>query len=151
MLVGAIRASSRAVAATWLPLQPDPSPRPAPPPLAALLVTSTPAGATILVDGLQYGPTPAALELPVGPHAVVVATPDSIPESRDIELAASGAHLDVALWRAQLSVHTLNAALPGAAIANVMFLGDGRVGLVVSLPGDERQAWTLDPALHFAL
>jgi len=48
-------------------------------------------------------------------------------------------------------VHTLKPALPGAAIADATFLDDGRVGLTISLPGDERQAWTLDPAHHFAI
>jgi hypothetical protein len=61
------------------------------------------------------------------------------------------AALDFFHWRTQPGLHTLMPALPGAAIADTTFLADGWLGLVVTQPGDERQAWTLDPANHFTI
>jgi len=120
-------------------------------PTAALVVTSAPAGASVLVDDHSQSTAPATLTLPLGPHQVVIQAADAIPESRDIQLTADGASLTVPLWRAHPLVHQLKPALPGAAIADATFLDDGRLGLIVTLPGDERQAWTLDPAHHFAI
>jgi len=120
-------------------------------PTAPLVVISSPAGASVLVDGHLQETAPATVALPLGPHQVVIQGADAIPESRDIQLTADGARLTVPLWRAHPLVHTLKPALPGAAIADATFLDDGRLGLIVSLPGDERQAWTLDPAHHVAI
>jgi len=120
-------------------------------PVAPLVVISSPAGASVLIDSHSQGTTPATVALPLGPHQVVIQGADAIPESRDIKLPADGASVSVPLWRAHPLVHTLKPALPGAAIADATFLDDGRLGLIISLPGDERQAWTLDPADHFAV
>ncbi len=120
-------------------------------PVAPLVVISSPAGASVLVDGHSQGAAPATVALPLGPHQVVIQGADAIPELRDIQLATDGASLTVPLWRAHPLVHTLKPALPGAAITDATFLDDGRVGLTISLPGDERQAWSLDPAHHFAV
>ncbi len=40
--------------------------------MGVLLVTSVPNGCTVLVDGKEYGQTPATLRLPAGPHRVAV-------------------------------------------------------------------------------
>jgi dipeptidyl aminopeptidase/acylaminoacyl peptidase len=71
--------------------------------------------------------------------------------SRSIEIGLGHEVLDLQLWRMHPAVKALQPALPGAAIADARFLVDGRLGLVVSLPGEERQAWTLDPANHDAV
>jgi len=121
------------------------------PSTAPLSVTSTPGGATVLVDGQEQGKTPVTLAVAPGHHEVVLRAPDAIDELRSIDVAPEGFRLAVPLWRAHPLAHTLRPALPGAAIADAMFLDDGRVGLTISLPGDERQAWTLNPADHFAV
>jgi len=120
-------------------------------PTASLVVISSPTGASVLIGGHSQETTPATVALPLGPHQVVIQGADAISESRDIQLPADGASVSVPLWRAHPLVHTLKPALPGAAIADATFLDDGRLGLIVSLPGDERQAWTLNPAHHFAV
>jgi len=118
---------------------------------AALGVTSTPGGATVLVDGQEQGKTPMTLAVALGHHEVVLRAPDAIDEPRSIDVAPAGFRLAVPLWRAHPLPHTLRPALPGAAIADATFLDDGRVGLTISLPGDEHQAWTVDPAHDFAV
>jgi hypothetical protein len=77
---------------------------------------------------------------------LAVQHPDAVTETHSIEVGLAHKALDLRLWRVQPTVRALRPALPGAAIADASFLVDGRLGLVVSLPGDERQAWTLDPA-----
>jgi len=121
------------------------------PSAAPLSVTSTPGGATVLVDGQEQGKTPVTLAVAPGHHEVVLRALDAIDESRSIDVAPEGFRLAVPLWRAHPLAHTLKPTLPGAAIADATFLDDGRVGLTISLPGDERQAWTLDPAHHFSV
>src|SRR5206468_4095335 len=74
-----------------------------------------------------------------------------VAEERRVELVTAGATLDVPLWRNHPSMRALRPALPGAQIADATLLPDGRLGLVVGLPGDERQAWTLDPGNHFSI
>jgi hypothetical protein len=123
-----------------------------PPATAALLVvTSSRNGAHVVVDGSDRGTTPGSFSLPPGGHEVRLEAPDTVPAQRHVDLPDTGATLDVRLWRAQPSVAVLKPALPGAAIADASFLADGRLGLIVSLPGDESQAWTLDPTNHFAV
>ncbi len=159
LLVAALGAGVALAAGWWLTagsawplLVRHPASPPAPAELAApLAVISSPAGASVLIDGHSQETTPATVALPLGPHQVVIQGADAIPESRDIKLPADGASVSVPLWRAHPLVHTLKPALPGAAIADATFLDDGRLGLIISLPGDERQAWTLDPAHHFAV
>jgi hypothetical protein len=104
-----------------------------------------------LVDGQPQETMAGSLAIPLGRHNIAVEQGDAVSEHREINLAADGAALDLSLWRTQPVLHTLTPALPGAAIADTTFLADDRLGLVVTLPGDERQAWTLDPANHFTI
>jgi hypothetical protein len=120
-------------------------------PTAGIRVTTNVGDPTVEVDGQPQGTSAGSLTLPLGRHRVVVERPDAVAEEHDIDLTADGAAFDVPLWRAQPVVHTLKPSLPGAAIANASFLADGRLGLIVTLPGDEHQAWTLDPANRFAV
>jgi hypothetical protein len=96
------------------------------------------------------GTTPASLELAPGPHQLTLQAPARSPRSSRLTSArrrearrSPVAGLPV--------VRALRPALHGAQIADATFLADGRLGLVVSLPGDERQAWTLDPSRHFRI
>jgi PEGA domain len=144
-------ASAAGGVAWWRQAMAPPPPVLAIAPTAPLVITSTPDGAHVLVDGTDQATTPASLELAPGPHALTLRAPGAIAEQRQVELGAAGAALDVRLWRARPLVRSLQPTLPGAAIADATFLADGRVGLVAMLPGDERQAWTLDPADHLAI
>jgi len=58
------------------PAAPAPAPLPAPPPEGTVNVVSTwrgsPYWASLRVDGLAYGTTPAVLKLPVGEHSIVL-------------------------------------------------------------------------------
>jgi hypothetical protein len=126
-------------------------------PAATVRVTTNVGDATVLVDSQPRAnaATPqtsaGSLTIPLGRHSIAVEQRDAVSEERDIDLTADGADLDFPLWRRQPVVHTLKPSLPGAAIANASFLTDGRVALIVTLPGDEHQAWTLDPNNHFAI
>jgi hypothetical protein len=145
MLVGSV--------ASWVAATAQRAAPPAEPPAdtAPLALTTTPDGAHVLVDGSDRGTTPTSFSLATGGHNVTLEAPRAVAEQRHLELGEAGATLDVQLWRVQPSVSALKPALPGAAIADATFLADGRIGLVATLPGDERQAWTLEPTNHFAV
>jgi PEGA domain len=121
-----------------------------PPQTAPLQISSVPSGASVLVDGQQLGTTPASLALDPGQHAVVVSAQDAIDESRTVDLDANGSSVALSLWRAHPIVTYLKPPLPGAMLADAVFLEDGRLALQVVLPAGERQAWTLDPDAHLA-
>jgi hypothetical protein len=132
---------------TWRGAAPAPDPST---PVVALSVSSTPSAATILVDGDVRGATPALVDVAPGRHVVALTATDAIPETRQVDMGADGARLDLVLWRARPTVQYLKPTLPGAALVDARFLDDGRVGLVLELPGGEHQAWSLDPAARFA-
>jgi PEGA domain len=121
-----------------------------PPQTAPIQITSEPSGASVLVDGQLLATTPASLAIDLGRHAIVVRAPDAIDESRTVDVDASGSSLDLSLWRAHPSVTYLKPPLPGAMLADAVFLEDGRLALQVVLPAGERQAWTLDPDARLA-
>jgi hypothetical protein len=114
--------------------------------IGQLDVSTSPPGSELYVDGRGVGSSPAQLDVTLGRHTLAVQHPDAVTETHSIEVGLAHKALDLQLWRVQPTVRALRPALPGAAIADARFLVDGRLGLVVSLPGDERQAWTLDPA-----
>jgi hypothetical protein len=120
-------------------------------PTAPLSIISSPDGAHLIVDGFEGGITPTALNLPLGPHDLTLEAAGAVAERRHLSLDATGATLDVRLWHDRPTVEVLQPALPGAAISDTDLLTDGRLGLVVTLPGDERQAWTIDPLNHLAV
>ena len=55
-----------------------------------LVITSTPSGATVEIDGEVIGPTPARVELPSGIHDVVVRKADRVTQTRRVELGPDG-------------------------------------------------------------
>ncbi|HEU5423476.1 MAG TPA: PEGA domain-containing protein, partial [Nitrolancea sp.] len=113
---------------------------------AALTVTSTPAGAAVVIDGRERGSTPAALALPRGHHWVTLRLARYGDVSYEVDLAPDRpATLDGILWTPTPLVQRLRSPLPGAAIADARFLADGRLALILALPGrDERQLWLVD-------
>lgn len=113
---------------------------------AALTVTSTPAGAAVLIDGRDRGRTPVALALPGGHHRVTLRLARHADVTYDIDLASDRqTTLDGILWTQTPLVQRLRSPLPGAVIADVRFLADGRLALILALPGrDERQLWLVD-------
>ena len=113
-----------------------------------LEVSSDPSGASLRVDDQPRGIAPTEVVLVPGTHTVTLQAADAIPETRQIEVTAAGSQLDLTLWRSHPIVQYLRSALPGAALINARFLADGRLGLVLRLPGEEFQAWTLDPNAH---
>src|SRR5262245_35911034 len=60
---------------------------------APLVVSSTPAGATILVDGHDRGGTPATVPVPPGAHQIVVRHPAAFDAAYRIDAAPAGAGL----------------------------------------------------------
>ncbi len=115
--------------------------------LAPLSVTSEPGGASVLVDGRQRGVTPVELAITSGTHAVVLKGPGVLDRQYSIDLGPAGAAINSVLWRRQPVVTHLRPALPGAALTDVRFLEDDRVGLSIALPpGQQVQAWRLDPS-----
>ncbi|MGI8446812.1 MAG: PEGA domain-containing protein, partial [Streptosporangiaceae bacterium] len=76
---------------------------PPPTPVAStvpLTISSTPSGATVLVDDQPRGLTLATVDVVPGPHVVTFQASDAIAETRPLDVGADGAHLDVSLWRA---------------------------------------------------
>lgn len=118
---------------------------------AAIGVTvgSTPTGAVVLVDGKERGRTPATLALPPGDRRITLRRDGYMDATFPLALAdgAPPTRLDVALWLRTPHVRRIRPPLPGASIVDARFLDDGRVALVTaSPPGDERQAWIVDPS-----
>lgn len=113
---------------------------------AVLHVTSEPTGAAILIDGREQGLTPATLALPSGAHRVMLRLARHADIAYDVDLAPDRpATLDGLLWPQTPVVQRLRPPLPGATIADVRFLADGRIALILALPGrDERQLWLVE-------
>ena len=110
-----------------------------------LSLDSRPAGASVWLDGRQRGATPLQLQVDPGAHRVVLKQPYSIEQHYALDVGASGASLDAALWRPRPIVSHLRPALPGATLADARLLRDGQLGLAIALPpGDELEAWQLD-------
>ncbi|MGE3843075.1 MAG: PEGA domain-containing protein [Vicinamibacterales bacterium] len=72
------------------PVKPNPAiPVPAPPVTGRLLVRSSPAGATVTIDGVAHGQTPVVLrDLGLGSHTVAIARPGYVTVNRAIVLTA---------------------------------------------------------------
>ena len=120
-----------------------------------LQAATWPVDAQVLVDGHAVGTTPLVTTVLPGPHQVTLRRSGELDATRELDVPAAGATLDVALWRTQPTAVKLRPAYPGAAIADAQFLTDGRIALVLLLPASGgaisvqpplREAWLLDPA-----
>jgi hypothetical protein len=85
-----------------------------------------------------------------GRHDVVVRAQGAIDEIRSVDVDFDGSSLTLTVWRGHPIITYLKLPLPGAMLADAVFLDDGRLALQVALPDGERQAWTLDPDAHLA-
>lgn len=76
--------------------RPEPRPEPAPEPVpeaprpGLILVTSTPTGLMVSVDGRPADLTPARIELPAGGHSVTIRKGERVLHAREITLSAGG-------------------------------------------------------------
>jgi hypothetical protein len=114
--------------------------------LVPLALNSQPVGASVRFDGRDRGSTPLNLAVEPGPHTLALKASDAVETQYTLEVPGAGGAFDAVLWRRQPKLTRLRAALPGASLADVRLLDDGRVGLSISLPpGRELQAWRLDP------
>jgi Tol biopolymer transport system component len=130
LLAGVARADARATAV-----------------LAPLNLSSTPAGATVWVDGHQRGTTPLQVGVDPGTHSVLLKRANAVDQQYSLDVGAEGAALNAVLWRQQPDVTRLRPALPGARLADARLLDNGQVGLTLELPpGRELEAWRLDPS-----
>jgi hypothetical protein len=113
---------------------------------APLRLGSRPTGAAVWVDGRERGFTPLALAVEPGTHRVVLKRPDSLDRQYSVDVGPAGAAVDALLWRQQPVVTRLRPSLPGASLADVRLLDDGRLGLTLELPpGRDLEAWRLEP------
>ncbi len=85
----ALTTSAPAVVTT-APVAAAPPPAAAAPTIAELRASSIPAGATVLVDGVKVGQTPARFKTPVGSHTVSL-TDGTTTHSGKVEVPAEGA------------------------------------------------------------
>jgi hypothetical protein len=109
---------------------------------ATVHVVSSPAGATVEVDGRSRGHTPLVLRVPPGEHRVALRAAGFAPLDATVHLSDSQS-LDVQreLWLASPTVDLLRSPLPGAPVSGVDFLQDGRLVYTVQLPGGQQQLW----------
>jgi hypothetical protein len=124
--------------------------RPVDPPTEAgavpLRVTSTPSGATALLNGRDQGQTPLTLTVRPGEHELVLQRSGMLDERRRLTVGPDGTSVHGQLWRRAPHLSRIRPAFPGAVITGADFLRDGRVALAVSLPpAGERQLWLRDP------
>jgi hypothetical protein len=108
----------------------------APKPVAttgALNVTSTPAGASVLVDGADRGVTPLALTLPLGAHTVEVALAGYTGASKSVDVVAAGGAAAFTLQAAPFDAMVLHKEYMGATLYIDGKPQEGRVPLKVKL------------------
>jgi PEGA domain len=110
-----------------------------------LVVSSRPPGARITLDGREQGQTPASLLVTAGLHDVGLLAPQAL-EARYRLRVDVPERFEAVLWRHQPVVTRLRPTLPGATLASVDVLDDGRLALGVAVPPDgELEAWLLEP------
>jgi hypothetical protein len=114
--------------------------------LVPLEVRSQPLGADVWLDSRPLGRTPLATQVEPGSHSVVLKARDALDGTYAVPATAdAAAGLDAVLWRRQPGLLRLRPALPGAVLRDVRLLLDGQLGLVMSLPDQQLQAWRLEP------
>ncbi|MDQ6673808.1 MAG: PEGA domain-containing protein, partial [Chloroflexota bacterium] len=115
-------------------------------------IDSSPAGAQVRIDGAALGKTPLDIQMEPGQHALNLQHPDALDDERVVQVTGASASVDVDLWRRHPDVVALRPVYPGAALLDARFLNDGRVALLVGLPGQTgapglgQSLWLLDPA-----
>lgn len=114
-------------------------------PLVSLRVVSHPAGAGVWVDGRERGQTPLETPVAAGLHSLTLKAPQALESRFDLQIDGAGTELDVPLLRRQPLLVHLRPTLPGASLADVRLLADGRLALVVSVGTGQLEAWRLDP------
>ena len=107
-----------------------------------VILSATPAGATISIDGKSRGPVPETLSLAAGVHRVELRRNGYLPDSFTIDVRSDAA-LDVnrELWPERPPAMLLRPPLPGATVGGAHFLSDGRLALSVAVSAEERQLW----------
>ncbi|HEY8742397.1 MAG TPA: PEGA domain-containing protein, partial [Chloroflexota bacterium] len=119
---------------------------------APVHLDSTPSGASVRIDGTSHGRTPLDTWLSPGQHSLTLQHPDALDDDQPLQVADSGASLDIALWRRRPDVLPLRPVYPGATLVDARFLDDGQVALLVDTParsgatGTNRELWRSDPA-----
>jgi hypothetical protein len=114
-------------------------------------VGSSPTGAQVQIDGTGYGKTPLDLRLSPGQHTLSLQHPDALDDEQTLQVAETGATVDVGLWRRRPDVVAVRPVFPGASLLDARFLRDGQVALLDGLPAGtgapsvSRQLWRLDP------
>jgi len=119
---------------------------------APVHLDSTPSGASVRIDGTSRGKTPLDIWLSPGQHSLTLQHPDALDDDQPLQVADSGASVDIVLWRRRPEVLPLRPVYPGATLVDARFLDDGQVALLVDTParsgatGTNRELWRLDPA-----
>ena len=115
-------------------------------------VDSSPAGAQVRIDGKGFGETPLDTRLSPGRHTLSLQHPDALDDDQILQVADTGAGVDVGLWRRRPDVVPLRPVYPGAPLLDARFLDDGQIALLVGIPSQVhgpytgRELWRLDPA-----
>jgi hypothetical protein len=114
-------------------------PADAPKPVATtggLSVTSTPAGASVLIDGSERGVTPLSLTLPLGAHNVEVTLSGYVGAAKSVDVVAAGGAAAFTLQAAPFDAMVLHKEFMGATLYVDGKPQDGRVPVKVKLtPG----------------
>jgi hypothetical protein len=113
-------------------------------------ITSTPASASVLVDGHERGKTPLSVAVAKGKHTLALTHPSAVDDQRQLDIS-SDMHVNVTMFERRPDAVQLKPAYPGASINAATFLDDGRVALAMGLPaqtgdGTVNEAWVFDPA-----
>jgi hypothetical protein len=119
---------------------------------APLHLDSTPSGASVRIDGTTHGRTPLDTWLSPGQHSLSLQHPDALDDDQPLQVADSGASVNITLWRRQPDVLPLRPVYPGASLVDARLLDDGQAALLVDTParsgatGTNRELWRLDLA-----
>ena len=115
-------------------------------------IDSSPTGAQVHVDGANSGKSPLDVRLSPGQHTLSLQQPEALDDERTIQVAETGANVDIGLWRRRPDVVAVRPVYPGASLLDARFLNNGQVALLVGLPlrtgaaSVSRELWRLDPA-----
>src|SRR5581483_3899990 len=107
-----------------------------------VMVSATPTGAGVSVDGKSRGPAPQQLSLAAGTHRIELRRSGYLTDSFAIDVRPDATlDLNRELWPERPHATLLRPPLPGTAVAGATFLADGRLALAVAVSAEERQLW----------